>query len=585
MRLVKALFRLHANAVLSDFTGPSVSTNTQYKRLSNRYLVLSLVVALVPLFIFTSLYDRYFDQLVSKITDGRLNTQVAAVQNEFRVHLRERLYQLDVLADELDSSEIFQKDGKHNLPDALQALLRLQTDPNNVYGIAFFDASKRFLWSFPEHSYSEKRYLAVQTYQTQFEQADLLGPEYFSFERPASVLLMKPITRLSENNTVSYLGLILRFNSLAAIPKSLGTDGIFTPYIGVPGDRVFDIVGQPIQDGEHYDQSFNLYPNWSIKLKQNEVLTAAPSATLRYWLIGLVLLTAACLMIIHWFISKRLNRQVDTLIEGIERVASGDLKSPVPPQPGTEVERLTSAIEKMRSQLNQVIQSNVEMERRASLGNLAAGLAHDIRNPLNIVGITTKALLKREHNDENKEMLSMVVEELGRVNGVIDNLLNFARPTPPKQEMFLLVKELHLVANLLNATVHKHKASLTIECEETLELFADPSHLHQVLINLVLNAIQSFNGIGCDVTIRAQRETEHLVIKVTDNGPGIDPTHLERIFEPFYTTKPTGTGLGLAICQVLIQANQGRIQIHSSPVGTTVVLQFPIHAKLDDTYE
>ncbi|WP_425640637.1 ATP-binding protein [Marinomonas gallaica] len=562
-----------------------MSTNTQYKRLSNRYLVLSLVVALVPLFIFTSLYDRYFDQLVSKITDGRLNTQVAAVQNEFRVHLRERLYQLDVLADELDSSEIFQKDGKHNLPDALQALLRLQTDPNNVYGIAFFDASKRFLWSFPEHSYSEKRYLAVQTYQTQFEQADLLGPEYFSFERPASVLLMKPITRLSENNTVSYLGLILRFNSLAAIPKSLGTDGIFTPYIGVPGDRVFDIVGQPIQDGEHYDQSFNLYPNWSIKLKQNEVLTAAPSATLRYWLIGLVLLTAACLMIIHWFISKRLNRQVDTLIEGIERVASGDLKSPVPPQPGTEVERLTSAIEKMRSQLNQVIQSNVEMERRASLGNLAAGLAHDIRNPLNIVGITTKALLKREHNDENKEMLSMVVEELGRVNGVIDNLLNFARPTPPKQEMFLLVKELHLVANLLNATVHKHKASLTIECEETLELFADPSHLHQVLINLVLNAIQSFNGIGCDVTIRAQRETEHLVIKVTDNGPGIDPTHLERIFEPFYTTKPTGTGLGLAICQVLIQANQGRIQIHSSPVGTTVVLQFPIHAKLDDTYE
>ena len=585
MRSVKALFRLHANAVLSDFTGPSVSTNTQYKRLSNRYLVLSLVVALVPLFIFTSLYDRYFDQLVSKITDGRLNTQVAAVQNEFRVHLRERLYQLDVLADELDSSEIFQKDGKHNLPDALQALLRLQTDPNNVYGIAFFDASKRFLWSFPEHSYSEKRYLAVQTYQTQFEQADLLGPEYFSFERPASVLLMKPITRLSENNTVSYLGLILRFNSLAAIPKSLGTDGLFTPYMGVPGDRVFDIVGQPIQDGEHYDQSFNLYPNWSIKLKQNEVLTAPPSATLRYWLIGLVLLTAACLMIIHWFISKRLNRQVDTLIEGIERVASGDLKSPVPPQPGTEVERLTFAIEKMRAQLNQVIQSNVEMERRASLGNLAAGLAHDIRNPLNIVGITTKALLKREHNDENKEMLSMVVEELGRVNGVIDNLLNFARPTPPKQEMFLLVKELHLVANLLNATVHKHKASLTIECEETLELFADPSHLHQVLINLVLNAIQSFNGIGCDVTIRAQRETEHLVIKVSDNGPGIDPTHLERIFEPFYTTKPTGTGLGLAICQVLIQANQGRIQIHSSPVGTTVVLQFPIHAKLDDTYE
>ncbi|MBJ7549653.1 ATP-binding protein [Marinomonas ostreistagni] len=560
-------------------------SKTQHKRLSSRYLLLSLAVALVPLFIFAGLYDRYFDQLVSKITDGRINTQVAAVQNEFRVHLRERLYQLDVLADELDSPEIFQKDGKQNLPEELEALLRLQTDLNNVYGIAFFDAEKQFLWSFPEYAYSSARYHAVQPYKTQFEQADIFGPEEFTFDRPSSVLLVKPIIGLSGNHKAPYLGLILRFNSLAAIPKSLGTDGIFTPYLGVPGDRIFDIVGQPAQSIDQYDQTFDLFPGWSIKLRQNEVLAAPPSATLRYWLIGLVMLTAACLLVVHWFISKRLNRQVDTLIAGIERVASGDLKSPVPPQPGTEVERLTIAIEKMRSQLNQVIQTNVEMERRASLGNLAAGLAHDIRNPLNIVGITTKALLKREFSDEKKEMLSMVTDELGRVNRVIDNLLNFARPAPPKQENVVLIKELNLVANLLNATLHKHKVSLHIECEETLELFADPTHLHQVLINLVLNAIQSFNGQGGDVTINVKREPEELIITVIDNGPGIDSTHLERIFEPFYTTKSTGTGLGLAICQALIQANHGRIEIHSDSEGTTVFLKFPIQAKLDDTYE
>ena len=562
-----------------------MSSISQHKRLSSRYLLLSLVVALVPLFIFAGLYDRYFDQLVSKITDGRINTQVAAVQNEFRVHLRERLYQLDVLADELDSPEIFQKDGKQNLPEELEALLRLQTDLNNVYGIAFFDAEKQFLWSFPEYAYSPDRYHAVQPYKTQFEQADILGPEEFTFDRPSSVLLVKPIIGLSGNNKAPYLGLILRFNSLAAIPKSLGTDGIFTPYLGVPGNRIFDIVGQPVQSIDQYDQTFDLFPGWSIKLRQNEVLAAPPSATLRYWLIGLVILTAACLLLVHWFISKRLNRQLDTLIVGIERVASGDLKSPVPTQPGTELDRLTIAIEKMRSQLNQVIQSNVEMERRASLGNLAAGLAHDIRNPLNIVGITTKALLKRELNDEKKEMLSMVKDELGRVNRVIDNLLNFARPTPPKQEVVILAEELQLVSNLLNATVHKHKANLRIECDATLELLADPTHLHQVLINLVLNAIQSFNGQGGNVTINAKREPEELVIAVIDNGPGIDSSHLERIFEPFYTTKSTGTGLGLAICQALIQANHGRIEIRSDSEGTTVCLKFPIQAKLDDTYE
>lgn len=121
-----------------------MSSRSLHKRLSSRYLLLSLAVALIPLFIFAGLYDRYFEQLVSKITDGRMNTQVAAVQNEFKVYLRERLYQLDVLADELDSPEIFSSRGKENLSNELEALLRLQTDLNNVYGVAFFNSEKSF---------------------------------------------------------------------------------------------------------------------------------------------------------------------------------------------------------------------------------------------------------------------------------------------------------------------------------------------------------------------------------------------------------------------------------------------------------
>ncbi|WP_055462160.1 two-component system sensor histidine kinase NtrB [Marinomonas fungiae] len=541
-------------------------------------------MALIPLFIFAGLYDRYFEQLVSKITDGRVNTQVAAVQNEFKVYLRERLYQLDVLADELDSPEIFSPKGKSNLSNELEALLRLQTDLNNVYGVAFFNSNKQLLWSFPENSLSVGRYASILPFNTPFEDAELLGPEPYSFNHPASVLLMKQLSSSKLDNEPFYIGLIIRFNSITSILKSLSTDGIFTPYLSTPGDRYFDIVGQPAEL-LGISQSFDLISNWSISLNQNGVLAEPPSAALRYWLIVLVLFTAACLLIVHWYISRRLNTQVSSLIEGIERVASGDLMSPVPQQRGTEIERLTDAIEKMRFQLSNVIQSNIEMDRRASLGNLSAGLAHDIRNPLNIIRMTTKALIKRESKPENKEMLTMMVDELDRANRVLDNLLNFARPSQPKQELLNVSYELNLILNFLQTTAKAQKVDIRIVCDESFELSTDSGHLHQALINLVLNSIQSFNGNGGTILLKSFIKKEYLCIAVIDDGPGIPNEIRSRILEPFFTTKETGTGLGLAICQSLVQANHGRIHIDSCDTGTVVELQFPHQPNLDDTYE
>lgn len=108
----------------------------------------------------------------------------------------------------------------------------------------------------------------------------------------------------------------------------------------------------------------------------------------------------------------------------------------MPLQPGTEVERLTHAIERMRGQLNQTIRATIDIERQASLGQLAAGLAHDIRNPLTIVGMTIKTLIKREAKPKHVEMLHMVEEEIDRVEQVVNNLLNYARPNPPNRNTY-----------------------------------------------------------------------------------------------------------------------------------------------------
>lgn len=560
----------------------------QNKRLSNRYLLLSLVVALVPLLVFSGLYDTYLNQLVIRISNEQLSTRVATVQNEFRANLRERLYQLDVLTDELDDPTIYRVDGAQSLSSELQTLLRIQTDLPNVYGIAFFDEHKQYLWSFPEFAYSKKRYDQSLIFPaTPFEGAEVYGPEAYSFNRPSSVLLLKQINiSRVDIEQAPYIGIVLRFNSLASIPKSLRTDGIYTPLLSVPGERLFDLVGQPVDKETVSHADYDLLPNWSLKLRQNKDLSSTPSAEMRYWLILLVLLTAAGLLALHWYISKRLNRQLDTLIERVERVAAGDLDSPVPLQPGTELERLTLAIDRMRSQLHHVIQASVEMERQASLGQLAAGLAHDIRNPLTIIRMTIQTLIKRESNPQHNEMLVMVEEEIERVNRVIENLLNFARPTQPKLERIVLLELLEGIRALVDASAKNQNVTLHLECQPALEVEADPAHVRQILMNLILNAIQAMPIGGGKISLIGSRCDGYIIVSVVDNGKGIPVALISRISEPFFTTKSTGTGLGLAICHVLAKSNQADLVIDSQEhQGTHVQLRFKNDRIEEDKYE
>ncbi|MDO6452586.1 HAMP domain-containing sensor histidine kinase [Neptunomonas phycophila] len=556
-------------------------------RLTNRYLLLSLLVALVPLLLFASIYDSYFFQLLGKVTNAQLGSRVAAVQNEFQVHLRERAYQLDVLADELDSPVIYSESGVNSLSTELQTLLRLQTDLHNVYGIVFFDKQRRFLWSFPDNAYSAERYQSSLRYgPIAFDDTELYGPELYSFNHPPAVLMLKPIAASFNASEQYYIGLVLRFNSLASLPKNLGAEGIYTPLLEVPGHRLFDIVGQPVEHHTKAVKGYPLIPEWNLQLIQNKDLVSPPSAAMRNGLISLVLLTAGLLLILHFYVSKHLERQLDSLIKGVERVAAGDLDSPVPLQPGTEVERLTHAIERMRGQLNQTIKATIDIERQASLGQLAAGLAHDIRNPLTIVGMTIKTLIKREAKPKHVEMLHMVEEEIDRVEQVVNNLLNYARPNPPKQEHLHLSDELDSIAALVDASARKQHVILKIECPQDLTILADPSHVRQVLMNLILNAIQAMPPAGGEILLSGQKQEHHIVLSVIDNGPGISDTELARVFEPFFTTKTAGTGLGLSICKTLLNANHAELTIESEiGVGTRVHLSFNLPPKQEDTHE
>jgi two-component system sensor histidine kinase AtoS len=543
-------------------------------RLATKYLWLSLLVALIPLVGFASLYDTYFSQLVTRLTEEQLATRMAATQNEFRVFIRERKFELQALADQFDNPDFFALNGRQGISPELESLLRLQVDARSVYGVVFFDQVGEVAWTFPNEREMGLTSLA-SVYD--FEETELIGPSPYSIERPSEFILRTSRRLGSSSDQRGSIGLILRFNSLTEILRGLDQGAAFRVFLQAGDGNAYDVVGQPANILNASTQQLTLLPGWSLHVIQDRELVMLPVEKMRYWLIILMVCTVVGLLWLHMSISRRLNRQVECLIDSVEKVALGNLETPVSNVQGVEMLRLTQSIERMRLQLKTFIRSTLAIERQATLGQLAAGLAHDIRNPLATIRTTVTALSRREKNQENKEMMGLVEEEIDRVNDVLENLLNFARPRDPFATRIEAGALLSSVVALVGASARNQGVELNIKCHETLDLWVDEGHIRQVLMNLILNALEAMSVKGSMIQLKAIRDTDEIALSVSDDGQGMPEDIQAHIMEPFYTTKSAGTGLGLAICRTLVKSNGGRMSIQSiSGRGTTVSVFLPI---------
>lgn len=225
-----------------------------------------------------------------------------------------------------------------------------------------------------------------------------------------------------------------------------------------------------------------------------------------------------------------------------------------------------------------------ERDRLAALGEMAAGLAHEIRNPLGAIKGAAQCLDPKELPTEEKEFIEVIVEEVNRLNGVVSAFLDYARPLKqnfgPTDLNEVVQRTLRLIQNDL-----PRKLTVTQELTEGLSrVDADAEQLKQVLINLVQNAAQALGEQEGTVTMRTLkperfgdfRSPEMVELQVSDNGPGIPAEQQVNIFVPFFTTKQQGTGLGLAICQRIVKNHGGVITVQSRPgEGTTFVIRLP----------
>jgi two-component system sensor histidine kinase HydH len=226
------------------------------------------------------------------------------------------------------------------------------------------------------------------------------------------------------------------------------------------------------------------------------------------------------------------------------------------------------------------LQQEVERTKRlASLGSLAAGVAHEIRNPLSSVkGFATYFREKLKDNPQDLDTATTMIQEVERLDRVIGQLLEFARPSALSIKPVNIGDLIQHSLKLIDGDARTRGIEVKPEVPSDLpDIPIDADRMNQLLLNLYLNALQAMDEGGV-LEVKASRDQVKKVttIIVSDTGPGIDPTDQERIFDPYFTTKPDGTGLGLAIVHKIIDAHGGTVKVRSQAGrGTIITLIVP----------
>lgn len=243
---------------------------------------------------------------------------------------------------------------------------------------------------------------------------------------------------------------------------------------------------------------------------------------------------------------------------------------------------MAASLERANNELRESQEHLRRADRLSALGEIAAGLAHEIQNPLaGIKGALEIVASRAAPRSPEAEFADVGAKELARLDTLVREFLMYARPRDPALRPTGLRDLLERVAALLHPEADKKQVALVLECPaatSTLEL--DPEQMTQVILNVVLNAIQA-SPKGARVRIRESTEAGWAQIEVTDEGPGIAPEHIGRIFDPFFTTKSRGTGLGLATSQRIVSAHRGTITAFpGAPRGTIFHIRLPLGAPM-----
>jgi signal transduction histidine kinase len=273
------------------------------------------------------------------------------------------------------------------------------------------------------------------------------------------------------------------------------------------------------------------------------------------------------LFVLSYFVLYQLIRPVRRLNLAAESIASGDLSVRVDYRSRDEVGRLTSAFNQMTEKLleSKDLEEKLRiMDRRAVLSETAATLAHEIRNPLNLINLTADHLAHYYRPEDSKQLdayeglIASLKAEVRHLNTMVEEFMAIGKPIRIRKTHFSLAELLAQVELLVKQQLVSKQLMFRCTVPQGLLLYGDQEQLRLVFLNLLLNAMD-VSPAGGMVTVSAERESSEVTVAMQDEGPGIDPSHLDRIFEPYFSKRPDGVGLGLAMAKRIVEAHGGSI--------------------------
>lgn len=373
----------------------------------------------------------------------------------------------------------------------------------------------------------------IRKYDTQLEQS-----EFFIFDDSYKILVHSNAVVLNSNAEPRLL-----LNQSEIINLSIQSSTVTMPFKG--------------NDGNWYLWAFfrideNLWLGMQESANQ---LQKVEELFLLFWYIGLG--GMALTVILGFLVAASITKPIDRLTNFSASIGKGDFNSPLPDKIKGELKILADAMDKMRTDI-----TNNHKEKEEML----AQIAHEIRNPLG--SIELMANLTKEDivsGNYNSDYLNKILLEISDLKSLITAYLNFSRPYLAKPENVDLNHLVDEIFALFKEQLFKKKISIEKQIINENVLF-DPGHLKQILINLISNSIEAIDDHGA-IEIESKTNNEIIQIIICDTGKGIFKEDLNKIFNPFFTTKKNGSGLGLAICKKLCLQNNAQIEVTNIPEG------------------
>lgn len=337
-------------------------------------------------------------------------------------------------------------------------------------------------------------------------------------------------------------------------------------------------------------QGFNGF-TWQVIISQHRSDALAPIRRMAYIFLGLLIATIALASLIAIPIAKTLSKPLSNLTmfannfirdqnntiasrNGIN--AKTDVKNLIEP---LEITALSNAFSKMIEDLERSKENLTRAAKLAVVGEMAAAMSHEIRTPLGILRSSAQVLLREPKiSAEGREVCGFIISETERLNKLVSALINSAKPRLPEFKSTNIAELAQQCVAMLRIQADQKQIELTCEASENATVLCDSEQIKQVLLNLLLNAIQVLPE-GGKILLRVSTANNQAFIVVADNGHGIPDEQRSEVFEPFFSKRSGGIGLGLAIVKQIVMAHHGNISVHRSALmgGAEFRLHLPIY--------